>query len=348
MPDNLKVLFLDTAHPHLREELEKLNYRCDVCTDLSEKEIISIIHNYDGIVIRSRIKLDKAVLSKASKLKFIARAGAGMENIDADFARSKGIKCINAPEGNKDSVAEHAIGMLLSLFNNIIKADNEVRKGKWNREENRGLELWGKTVGIIGYGYTGSSFAKRLKNFHVNIIAYDKYKKNFSDDFVTESSLETIYEQADVLSLHIPLTDETNYMVNDEFINKFKKNFYLVNTSRGKIVKTVDLVKNIKSGKIAGACLDVLEYESTSFEGLNLRGVWFNKRGIWMNRLGEWLNKTGIMRFKHPVGYLVKSNKVILSPHIAGWTFESNEKIARTLAQKIKTLNFPNHQFSGK
>jgi len=206
----LKVLFLDLTHPHLQEELEKLNYQCDTCNDLSEQEIISIIHNYHGIVIRSRIKLDSTVLDKASKLKFIARAGAGMENIDVAHAKSKGIICINAPEGNKDSVAEHAIGMLLSLFNNIIKADIEVRKGLWHREENRGIELAGKTVGIIGYGYTGSALAKRLKHFEANVIVYDKYKKGFSDDYATETSLETIFEQADVLSLHVPLTDETH------------------------------------------------------------------------------------------------------------------------------------------
>ncbi len=280
--------------------------------------------------------MDKTVLDRASNLKFIARAGAGMENIDVEYALSKGIKCINAPEGNRDSVAEHATGMLLSLFNNLIKADNEVRKGKWNREKNRWIELGGKAVGIIGYGYTGSALAKRLHGFNVNIIAHDKYIKDFSDDYATESSMETLFEQTDVLSLHVPLTDETHYMVNDEFINKFNKNIYLINTSRGKVVKTDDLVKNIKSGKVAGACLDVLEFESTSFEGLDLRGVWFNKRGIWVNKLGEWLNKTGIMRFKHSVSYLVKSNKVILSPHIAGWTFESNEKIAGILAEKIK------------
>ncbi|MBN4051387.1 hypothetical protein JYU16_01085 [bacterium AH-315-M05] len=339
MPNNLKVLFLDPTHPHLQEELEKLNYQCDTCTGSNEKEIISIIHNYHGIVIRSRIKLDRTVLDKASKLKFIARAGAGMENIDVAYATSKGIKCINAPEGNKDSVAEHAMGMLLSLFNNIIKADNEVRKGLWNREKNRGIELAGKTVGIIGYGYTGRAFAKRLKDFEVNINAYDKYKKGFSDDYATETSLETIFEQTDVLSLHIPLTDETHYMVNDEFINKFKKNIYLINTSRGKVVKTDDLVRNIKSGKILGACLDVLEHESTSFEELKGVGFWYNKRGVWWNKLVTWLYKIGLWKYAHSIEYLTRSERVIFSPHIAGWTVESREKIARILAEKIKMLD---------
>ncbi|MFH1321279.1 MAG: NAD(P)-dependent oxidoreductase [Bacteroidota bacterium] len=346
----LNVLFIDTVHPCLQEELERLNYQCDTFAGSGKKEIISIINNYHGIVIRSKIRLDRAILEKATNLKFIARAGAGMENIDVEYAESKGITCINAPEGNKDAVAEHAMGMLLSLFNNLNRADNQVRKGKWNRELNRGIELSGKTVGIIGYGNIGSAFSKRLQGFDVKILAYDKYKTNYIKPLnfqvsdiksrIIETTFENIFEKTDILSLHVPLTEETKYMVNDEFIKKFKKNIYLINTSRGKIVKTADLVKNMQSGKILGACLDVLEHESASFEDLNRVGVWFNKRGIWINKLGAKLHKIGLWQHAHPVEFLTWSDKVILSPHIAGWTVESYEKISRILAEKIKLLNF--------
>lgn len=309
----MKILFLDSNHPLLHETLQKAGHTCDLNYQWTKEEIINSIHLYDGIVIRSKIKITKEIIDKALKLKFIARAGAGMENIDVEYAESKGIRCLHAPEGNRDAVGEHAIGMLLSLFNNLCRANKEVREGKWIREGNRGIELMGKTVGIIGYGNMGSAFAERLKGFGVKVLAYDKYKNNFGNNFIMESTLDQIFEQADVISLHTPLTEETHYMINDSFINSFKKNIYIINTARGKCLNTADLVKNIKSGKVSGACLDVLEYEVVSFENLDAANL------------------------PGPLQYLIQSEKVMLSPHIGGWTIESNQKIARVLAEKIQT-----------
>ncbi len=310
----MKILFIDSNHSLLHTMLEKAGHTCDLNYHWTKEEIINNVHLYDGIVIRSRIKITKEIIDKAIKLKFIARAGAGMENIDVDYAESKGIKCLHAPEGNRDAVAEHAIGMLLCLFNNLMRADKEVRQGKWIREGNRGIELMGKTVGIIGYGNMGSAFSERLKGFGVKVLVYDKYKKKFGNDAIVETTLEHIFEEADVLSLHTPLTDETHYLVNDTFINSFKKNIYIINTARGKSLNTADLVKNIRSGKVLGACLDVSEYEVVSFENLDAASL------------------------PEPFQYLAQSEKVILSSHIAGWTHESNEKIARILAEKIIAL----------
>jgi D-3-phosphoglycerate dehydrogenase len=309
----MKILFLDSNHPLLHETLQKAGHTCDLNYQWTKEEIINSIHLYDGIVIRSKIKITKEIIDKALKLKFIARAGAGMENIDVEYAESKGIRCLHAPEGNRDAVGEHAIGMLLSLFNNLCRANKELREGKWIREGNRGIELMGKTVGIIGYGNMGSAFAERLKGFGVKVLAYDKYKSGFGNNFIIESSLDQIFEQADVISLHTPLTEETHYMINDSFISNFKKNIYIINTARGKCLNTDDLVKNIKSGKIEGACLDVLEYEVISFENLDAANL------------------------PEPFQYLIQSEKVMLSPHIGGWTIESNQKIARVLAEKIQT-----------
>lgn len=307
----LRILFIDSVHNRLQKELEAVGLVCDLQYDWDSDKIAAELPNYTGIVIRSRIKLDKEIISKGANLKFIARAGAGMENIDIHFAHSMGIHCLHAPEGNRDAVGEHALGMLLCLFNNICRADKEVRGGKWIREGNRGIELQGKTVGIIGYGNMGSAFAQRLKGFGVNVLAYDKYKKGFSDEYAREASLEELFEKADVLSLHVPLTDETRFMVDDAFLAKFKKNIYLINTARGKMVKTDGLVKHLKQGKVLGACLDVLEYESLSFEAMKPENM------------------------PEPLQYLISSDKVILTPHIAGWTHESNEKIAAALASKI-------------
>lgn len=306
-----KILFIDTLHPYLQEELEQKDFHCVYDYTSSKEEIESIIGEFEGIVIRSRFKLGKEFLEKATNLKFIARGGAGLENIDVAYAESQGIKCIHAPEGNRDAVGEHAVGMILSLFNNLIRADKQVREGTWIREGNRGFELMGKTLAIIGYGNMGGAFAKRLKGFDVNVLAYDKYKINYSDEFATEASYEQIFEEADIISLHLPLTEETRYLVDDEFIGKFRKNIWIVNTARGPIVKTDDLVKNLKSGKVSGACLDVLEYEAVSFENLNKENL------------------------PEPFQYLAQSEKVQLSPHIAGWTHESNYKIARTIFVKI-------------
>lgn len=306
-----KVLLIDTVHPALNEMLSKKGIVCDLDNTSSKEEILLKIQHYVGIVIRSRFKIDKDFLEKAKHLKFIARAGAGMENIDVPYAESLGIKCIHAPEANRDAVGEHALGMLLMLFNNLKRADSEVRNGIWKREENRGHELKGKTVGIIGYGNMGSAFAQRLKGFDVEVLVFDKYKKNFGNEFIKESTLEELFEKAAVLSLHIPLTDETKYMVNTAFFNSFKNPIYLINTARGKVLNTADLVEAIKYKKVLGACLDVLEYESVSFENIDAE------------------------KLPEPFKYLINSDKVILSPHIAGWTVESHVKISQVLAEKI-------------
>ena len=307
----MKVLFIDSTQDILRERLETAGFSCDYLPHLPVEELISRIDRYVGIIIRSRIKLDKTLLDKASNLKFIGRVGAGMENIDVAYAEKKGIKCYNSPEGNRDAVGEHALGMLLALFNKLCLANYEVRKGKWHREANRGLEIKGKTIGIIGFGNMGSAFAQRLKGFEANVIAYDKYKSGFGNEFVKEVSLNEIFNQTDVLSLHIPLTAETLFMLDDKFINKFKKPFYLINTARGKVVKTSDLVKALKNGKISGAALDVLEYEQSSFENIKQS------------------------KSNPDFEFLCNSEQVLLSPHIAGWTVESNIKLATFLTDKI-------------
>ena len=306
----MKILFIDSAHPVLKSLLEEAGHECIIGTMFSREDILNVIDQYGGVILRSRIQIDKAFLDKASHLKFIGRVGAGMESIDVKYAESLGIACINSPEGNKDSVGEQAIGMLLSLFNNLNRADREVKEGKWIREANRGVELSGKTVGLIGYGMMGSALAKKLSGFDCNVIAYDKYLKNFSNQFVKEVSPEIIFSETDILSLHVPLTKETAFFVNDEYISRFKKNIYIINTARGKCLKTDDLVQNLRTGKVMGACLDTLEYEDTSFEAVS--------------------------GFKeHLKDILEFSDKIILSPHIAGWTQESNVKLAKVLAEKI-------------
>jgi len=303
----MRVLFIDRVHSSLKNNLQKNNFVCDESYHLSKKEIEKIIHNYEGIIIRSRFIIDSDFIRKANNLKFIARAGSGLENIDVKFAESKNIKCFNASEGNRQSVAEHSIGMLLSLFNNLNTSDREVRNGKWEREANRGIELAGKTVGIIGFGNNGSAFANVIQGFGVKILAYDKYLS----DYPYQSSMEKIYKQADIVSLHVPLTEETTYLADDNFINNFEKDFYFINTARGKCANTKSIVKSLKSGKLKGACLDVLEYEKTSFEDLSKIG------------------------FTDEMQYLINSEKTILSPHIAGWTIESNVKISKILTEKI-------------
>ena len=304
-----KVLFVDTVHPYLWEELQKEGYSCVEGYDLSENAIIEQHNDIYGLVIRSRISINANYLSHFNKLTFIARAGSGMENIDVKYAHSKNILTINAAEGNKQAVAEHALGMILSLFNNLNKADSEVRKSIWQREENRGIELNGKTIGIIGYGNNGSALAKILSGFDTKVLAYDKYKTNYTPKYAIESDMQTIFEQADILSLHIPLTEETQYIVKDSFLKQFHKPIYLINTSRGSCLDTKSLVANLNSGKVLGACLDVLEYEKTSFENLS--------------------EQTKELK------QLLESDRVILSPHIAGWTEESQLKIAQILFQKI-------------
>lgn len=310
-----KVLFIDSTHPILKSELERDGYQCDSFSAYRRDDYKKIIKDYFGVIIRGKVKLDSDFLSEAKNLKFIGRVGAGMENIDVGFAKENGIACINAPEGNRDAVGEQAIGMLLNLMNNLQIADKEVRKGIWERELNRGVELGGKTVGIIGYGNTGGAFARKLRGFDVQVLAYDKYKFDYSDNFVKESTMQELYDQCDILSLHIPLTDETYYLVDDVYISRFKKQIYLINTSRGAVVNTNDLVTNLDNGKVLGACLDVLEYEGLSFEHLD------------SEQLPDAFNK------------LVKMKNVILTPHIAGWTHESNYKLAMTIVEKVRKLD---------
>jgi len=309
----MKILLLDKNHPLITEQLLAKNFILEEDFTSSYDEVCNKIDDYDGIIIRSRIPLDKNFLEKAKNLKFIARVGAGMENIDIPVAEKLGIKLINSPEGNRDSVAEHVVGMLLILMNRLFIASNEVKNGIWLREENRGDELLGKTVGLIGYGNMGKATAKRLSGFGCEVIFHDVLP-NLSDEFATQVSLEELKEKAEVLSLHIPLTDETHYLIDSEFISEIKNDFYFVNTARGKNLETKSLVEAIKSGKVKGACLDVLEYEKSSFENLEINN--------------------------EDLKYLLDSEKVIITPHIAGWTHQSKEKLAQVIVDKI-LFSFP-------
>jgi len=307
-----RVLFIDEVHPLIIEELTAHGFQCDFFPEYSREDFIRIVPGYFGVIIRSKINLDQEILSEARNLKFIGRVGAGMESIDVRFAESRGITCFNSPEGNRDAVGEHATGMLLSLMNHMNRADREVREGEWRREENRGTEILGKTVGIIGYGNMGGAFARRLSGFGCHVISYDKYKLAYSDDFAIETTLPAIFEEADIVSLHVPLTEETRYMADEKFFLAFKKNIWLINTSRGMVVNTRDLVASMKSGKVKGAALDVLEYEDTSFEMLKSDAP-------------------------EELQYLMRADNVLLTPHIAGWTEESKYKLAKVLVDKIIT-----------
>ena len=304
----MKILLLDKNHPLITEQLSEKGFVLEEDFSSSYEQVLDKIHLYEGIIIRSRIPLDAHFLEKAKNLKFIARVGAGMENIDITKTQELGIKLINSPEGNKDAVAEHVIGTLLVLMNRLFISSNEVKKGIWLREENRGEEILGKTFGIIGYGNMGKALAKRLSGFGCKTIFYD-IKPNLSDEFATQVSLQELQENADILSLHTPLTEDTLYMIDEEFISKMKKNFYFINTARGKNLKTSALVNALKSGKIKGACLDVLEYEKTSFENLETKN--------------------------EDLEYLLNSEKAIITPHIAGWTHESKIKLAQVIVDKI-------------
>jgi len=315
MPNqDIKILHIDSNHPLLWEQLEQAGFQNEADFASSKTEIEAKIHNYQGVVIRSRFKIDAALIDKAVNLKFIARVGAGLESIDCEYATSKNIHLIAAPEGNQNAVGEHALGMLLSLMNKLNRADRLVREGKWIREGNRGYELEGKTVGLIGYGNMGKSFAKKLRGFEVEVLCYD-ILPNVGDENAKQVSLSELQAKADVLSLHIPWTSDTNKMVNANFINAFAKPFWFVNTSRGKNVVTDDLAAALTSGKILGAGLDVLEYEKLSFENL-------------------FIDSEKPKAFE----YLLQAENVLLTPHIAGWTFESHEKLAQTIVDKIIRL----------
>lgn len=308
----MKILHLDSNHPLLLNQLNDLGFINHEDYKSSKTKIESKIADYDGLIIRSRFTIDKQFIDAAKNLKFIGRVGAGLENIDCNYAEKNGIYLISAPEGNRNAVGEHALGMLLSLFNKLNKADKEVRQGQWLREANRGLELDGKTVGLIGYGNMGKAFAKKLKGFDVDVLCYD-IKPSVGDANAKQVILEDLQANADILSLHIPQTELTLNMVNSEFINGFKKSFWLINTARGKSVVTKDLVEALKTGKILGAGLDVLEYEKSSFENL------FSSDNM-----------------PEAFQYLIKSEQVLLTPHVAGWTIESNNKLSQTIVDKIK------------
>ena len=311
----MKILLLDSNHPLITEQLLAKGFLLEEDFTSSYDEVLQKINQYDGIIIRSRIPLDKNFLENAQNLKFIARVGAGMENIDLEVAKNLGISLINSPEGNRDAVAEHVVAMLLILMNRLFIASEEVKNGIWKREENRGDELLGKTFGIIGYGNMGKATAKRLSGFGVEVIFYD-ILPNLEDEFAKQVSLEELQERADILSLHIPLDASTKYLVDENFISKMKKNFYLVNTARGKNVKTSALVDALKSGKVKAAALDVLEYEKSSFENLDI-------------------STSLSTRNKEDLQFLLESNQVIVTPHIAGWTHQSKEKLAQFIVDKI-------------
>lgn len=311
---SIKILHIDSNNPVLWNQLEEAGFENHADFKSSKEEIEAKIQDYNGIVIRSRFKIDKTFLDNATNLQFIARVGAGLESIDCDYASAKGIHLIAAPEGNRNAVAEHSLGVILSLFNNLNQADAEVKAGQWNRESNRGHELDGKTVGIIGYGNMGKAFAKKLRGFDVEVLCHD-ILDNVGDENATQVSLQELQNKTDVLSLHLPWTPQTDKMVNTDFIHAFSKPFWLINTSRGKNVVTADLVEAMKSKKVLGAGLDVLEYEKLSFETL-------------------FQDKNTPEAFQ----YLLQAKNVLLTPHIAGWTFESHERLAQVIVDKIKAV----------
>ncbi|MDO1513252.1 2-hydroxyacid dehydrogenase [Maribacter confluentis] len=309
----MKVLHVDINHPLIIEQFSELGFENHEDYTSTKEEIAKRVSHYDGIIIRSRFSIDADFLDKAKNLKFIGRLGAGLENIDTQFAKSLGVFLAAAPEGNRNAVGEHALGMLLSLFNKLNKADHEVRSGKWDREGNRGLELEGKVVGIIGYGNMGKAFAKKLKGFDVEeVICYD-IKGGVEDEHARQVGIMEFQDRVDVISLHVPQTEDTIGMFRTEFIEKFKKSFWIINTARGKCIDTQDLVAALKSGKILGAGLDVLEYEKASFEHMFTDD-----------------------QLPDAFEYLIKADNVILSPHVAGWTVESKIKLAQTVVDKIK------------
>ncbi|GHC43082.1 2-hydroxyacid dehydrogenase [Ulvibacter litoralis] len=307
----MKVLHLDNNHPLLIDLLKNAGFTNEEDYTSSKETIEHSISEYDGIVIRSRFNIDATFLDAATNLKFIGRVGAGLESIDIDYAESKGVKLFSAPSGNKSAVGEHALGMLLSLFNHLNRADKEVKAGQWNREANRGIELDGKTVGLIGYGNMGKSFAKKMKGFNCTVLCYD-IKEGVGNKNATQVSLKTLQELSDVVSIHTPWTPLTNKMIDASFIDGFKKPFWFINTARGKSVVTADLVSALKSGKVLGAGLDVLEYEKGSFESL------FSSEEL-----------------PKPLQELLRMENVLLTPHIAGWTKESKEKLAEVIAEQI-------------
>ncbi len=308
-----QCLIIDPMHPSIFEMLGSIGWKGVDVSSRSLEEIRPIIPNYEGLLVRTRTRVDVNLLGEQPTLKFVARAGAGLDNIDLPFLEQHNIQVVHASEGNRDAVGEFAVGSLLSLLRNIPKADQEVRSSVWLREENRGDELMGKTIGIIGYGNMGRAFAKRLSGFSCRVLAYDKYKENFSDDFASQASLEELKQETDILSLHVPLTDETRGMISIEFLEQFKRRLVFVNTARGELVTLATLAASIKSGRLRGAVLDVLENEKLTL-------------------LSE--------QQQEAFTYLRNQHSVLFTPHIAGWTFESHYKINQILVQKLQALGF--------
>jgi D-3-phosphoglycerate dehydrogenase / 2-oxoglutarate reductase len=305
----MKILIIDQMHPTIIPFLEGIGVKPDYRPDIKRDQVLDIVGDYTGIIVRSKMVLDREFFDKASNLKIIARAGAGLDQVDLETMRSRHIEIVNAPEGNRDALGEHAIGMLLCLFNKINLGDAQVRQGIWDREGNRGVELKNKTVGIIGYGFMGQAFVKRLASFDCNILVYDKYKRFFGDNFIKEVELERIFEEADVLSMHIPLNSETKHMINEDFLYKFKKQIYFLNSARGELAKLTTIQRAVESGKILGAVLDVLENEK-------------------LNKLTP--------EQTNAFNYLKASDKVLFTPHVGGWTNESYVRINEVLTSKIK------------
>lgn len=307
-----KILFVDSCHPVLEESFDKMGLECEYNPTIIQDQEADL-SNYIGVIVRSK-KITTTLIDRFVNLLFIGRVGAGLENIDVDYADSKGIHCFNSPEGSRHSVGEHSLALLLAVMNKICKADAEIRNGQWLRNDNWGTEIKDKTVGIIGYGNMGSAFAEKISGFGANVIAYDKYKFDYSNQYVQEAKMDQLFEECDILSLHVPLTEETRYLVNIDFLNKFKKNIFLINTARGKVLHTPDLVQAIENGKVLGAGLDVLEYEKSAFEQIEIDNM------------------------PEALKVLLKSDKVVLSPHVAGWTDESYYKLAKVLFEKIQKL----------
>jgi len=307
----MKILIIDEMHESIVPLLEEGGHEVHYRPEIEKKEIFEIVGNYEGLIIRSKTPMDRTLLEKAIQLKFIGRAGAGLDNIDLEYLDEKGIQLFHAPEGNRDAVAEHAVGMLLALFNHFGRADQQVRKGIWRREENRGEELAGKTVGIIGYGNMGQAFAKRLSGFEVEVLAYDKYRSGYGDAYAKESTWGEIFEKADILSMHVPLTSETRGFLDMDLLSKFKKPIYFINTSRGEVISFDTLNETLQEKLFKGAVLDVLENEKFS-QMTQAQQLSFEK-------LAERIN-------------------VLFTPHVAGWTFQSYEKINKVLVEKISRM----------